>query len=267
MNTQKITVFMNKIARTLGDKSPEILTGLGVAGLVTTVIFTARGTIKACEIVEEERYDREQAFTNGPEDAIYEDLSKKEIVQLTWKCYVPTVVMGGASIACIIGAHSVSARRNAALASLYSLSESALKEYKDKVKETIGEKKESQIREKLAEDKLMANPVDKANVTITGKGDTLCFDVLSGRYFKSSMEAIRKAENDFNQQLLSGDYCLSLNELYGFMSLDYIGLGEDIGWTANRMLRFNFVSKLASNGTPCLVVDYDVRPSADFHNF
>lgn len=268
MNTQKIVKLIDKTAKILNDKSPEILTGFGVAGLITTVVLTARGTIQACEIVAEEEETRQAAFDkNAPDDAIYPEMSKLDIAKLTWKCYIPTVIMSGTSIACIIGAHNVSARRAAALSSLYSLSESALNEYKEKTKDLLGEKKESQLREKLAEDRLSANPVEKSTIIETGRGDTLCYEVMSGRYFKSSMEAIRRAENDFNQQLLGGDYCLSLNELYGLLGLDYIGLGEEVGWTANRMLRFNFLSKLASNGTPCLVVDYDVRPGADFHDF
>ena len=96
--------------------------------------------------------------------------------------------MGGLTIACIISAHTVNHKRNAALASLYSLTEKSLREYQAKVIETIGKNKERQVRNAVAEQNIKENPVSTKEVKITGKGETLCYDAISGRYFKSDVE-------------------------------------------------------------------------------
>ena len=54
---------------------------------------------------------------------------------------------------------SVNARRTAALATAYSLSESALKEYQEKVIETIGGEKNRAYGIRLRRDKLKRDPV------------------------------------------------------------------------------------------------------------
>lgn len=50
--------------------------------------------------------------------------------QFTWQCYLPAAIMGGLTIACAI---SINLCHNAALASVYSLTELALKENQAKV--------------------------------------------------------------------------------------------------------------------------------------
>lgn len=183
-----------------------------------------------------------------------------------WICYIPAAVTGTVSIACLIGANSVNARRNAALATAYTLSESALKEYQEKVIETIGEKKEQAVRDALAKDKLEQNPVTNREVIITERGDTLCFDVVSGRYFKSDIEKLKKAVNELNRQMRDEMY-ISLNEFYYEIGLSGIGIGDDLGWNIdNGYIEPSFSSQLSENGTPCLVIGYHVEPRYDFRN-
>ena len=89
-------------------------------------------------------------------------LKKKEIVKLTWECYIPTAAVGLSTIACIIGAHNIHLRRNAALASLYSLTESAFKEYQSKVVETIGKNKELKVRDDVVSDTMTLRRSEKS---------------------------------------------------------------------------------------------------------
>ena len=106
-----------------------------------------------------------------------------DIVKLTWKVFIPPILMGATSIACIIGANSINTSRNAALAALYSLSETAFREYKNKVIEEIGRNKELKIRDDITKDQINNNPMRDRTVIITGNGDVLCYDKLSDRYF------------------------------------------------------------------------------------
>lgn len=237
--------------------SPEILTGIGIAGMITTTVLAVRATPKALQLIEEKKN----------EDWV-DELSPLEVVKTAWKPYVPAAVTGVASVACLIGASSVNAKRNAALATAYKLSETALSEYREKVIETIGEKKEKAVRDKVAEERVKKNPVSKSEVIVTNNGTTLCFDPISARYFKSSIDKIKRAENELNKQMLhdiSG--YVSLNDFYDELGLDHTSVGDDLGWNVDRLIDISFSSQLNDNGEPSVVLDYLVAPKYDFYKF
>ncbi len=242
-----------KSVRTAMKKhSPEILTGIGIAGMVTTVVMAVRATPKALVLMEEKK-----------EEYGADKLTVKETVEAAWRCYIPAAVVGTASIACLIGASSTNFHRNAALATAYTLSESTLKEYQKKVVETVGEKKEQTIRESVSKEKMNANPVREIILTEKG-GNTICYDVLSGRYFKSDRDKIMQAMNKLNRQMRDETY-VTLNEFYYELGLDGTKMGDMLGWNIDKgYIDLNFSSHLDANGTPCLVIDYQVAPVYDY---
>lgn len=235
--------------------SPEILTGIGIAGMITTTVMAVRATPKALILIEERK-----------EEIGAEKLEAMDMVKTTWACYIPAAITGTLSVACLIGASSVNARRNAALATAYTLSESALKDYQGKVIEMFGEKKNEAVKDAVAKDKVEKNPVVTREVIITEKGNTLCYDAISGRYFKSDIEKIKKAECELNRQMLDDMY-VSLNDFYYEIGLDSVKLGDELGWNVDSgYIDLSFSSQLASDGTPCLVIDYSIAPRYDYRN-
>lgn len=257
MGKTNLATIAKDIRKFASKRSPEILTGIGIAGMITTTILAVRATPKALELIEEKK-----------EEESIDELSSFEVVKVAWKPYIPAMVTCVASTACLIGASSVNTKRNAALATAYKLSETALSEYRDKVVETIGEKKERIVRDKVAEERVKKNPVSKNEVIVTGNGKTLCFDPISGRYFMCSIETIKKAENTLNKQMLhdiSG--YVSLNEFYDELGLDHTSVGNDLGWNTNQLIDINFSSQLNDNGEPSVVLDYLVAPKYDYYKF
>lgn len=235
--------------------SPEILTGIGIAGMITTTVMAVRATPKALILIEERK-----------EEIGAEKLEAMDMVKTAWACYIPAAITGTLSVACLIGASSVNARRNAALATAYTLSESALKDYQGKVIEMFGDKKNEAVKDAVAKDKVEKNPVITREVIITEKGNTLCYDAISGRYFKSDIEKIKKAECELNRQMLDDMY-VSLNDFYYEIGLDSVKLGDELGWNVDSgYIDLSFSSQLASDGTPCLVIDYSVAPRYDYRN-
>lgn len=240
---------------TMAKHSPEILTGIGIAGMVATTVLAVRATPKALALLEDKKLETDH-------------ISAVDTVKTTWKCYIPAAVTGVTSIACLIGANSVNARRSAALATAYSLSQTALTEYKNKVVETIGEKKEQVIRDSIAKDKLENDPVRSNEVIITDKGTTLCYDGIFGRYFKSDIDTIKRAVNAINRKMVSGEMYVSLNEFYDEIGLSPIPIGYDLGWNLDDgTIEVDFTSQLAEDGTPCLVILYNVNPKYGYSNF
>lgn len=249
MKKNVLCTWSKKLLGSVKRRSPELLLGLGLFGMGTTVVMAVKATPKAMRLLEEQKQKTPDA-----------KVPVKEVVKATWKCYIPAAVTGVTSAACILGSHHISHKRGAVLATAYSLSQTALQEYQSKVIETVGEKKERSIRDDIAKDKLVQTPVTDKEVIVTKKGDTLCFDSISGRYFKSDMETIKRVENELNRRMRN-EMFISLNDFYQEIGLDGIPLGYGLGWNIEQgYIDIFFSSQLAADGTPCLVIEHRVAP-------
>lgn len=258
MSKPNISTIMKGAQVWMSKHSPEILTGLGIAGMITTAVLAVKATPKALKLIDEKKAELDLE----PD----EKLTAVETVKAAWKPYIPAVVTGAVSTGCLIGASSVSLRRNAALAAAYHLSETALTEYKEKVVETIGRNKEKSIRHKIDQDRIEKNPPVDKEIILTGDGDTLCLDYHSGRYFKTSIDKLKKIENELNAKLLREDY-ISLNDFYDELGLSFTQMGDDLGWRAeDGLIEFEFSTQLAMN-QPCLVLSYSIAPKHDYDRF
>ena len=264
--------FIRGAKISISKHSPEILTGIGIAGMITTTFLAVRATPKALELIEEKKDELnnkqvEERLDKNGDLRDYKEITKlkfPDLFKATWKCYIPAAVTSVVSIACLVGASSVHIKRNAVHDTTYKLSETALTEYKEKVIETIGEKKEEVIRDKVNKDRIEKNPVSKNNVIITDKGNTLCYDHMSGRYFKSDIDKINKAVNVINNLILH-DFYASLNDLYSELGLYTVSLGDKLGWNSDMgLIEVEFSSQLADDGTPCLVMDFNKAPKYDY---
>ncbi len=240
----------------ISKNSPVILTSVAASGVLATAIFSAKGHLKAVEIIEKN--------TGYNHDGIMEVPLKLEAVKLTWKCYIPAGVCAGVAIGSIIALNRVHTRRNASLAAVYSITETAFKEYQNKVAETIGKNKEQAIRDDINHDRVQRNPKSVNEIFITGKGEHTCYDSLSGRYFKSDVEKIRQLINTLNYRMRSEMY-IGLNDFYDEIGLAPTRLGEDLGWNMdNGEIRVSFSTQLADDGAPCLVLNYEVVPKFSY---
>lgn len=258
MNKPNLAKFFGDARLAIEKHSPEILLGIGIAGMITTTVLAVRATPRALVRIEEKKQE------------LHEDqLTPVETIKATWKCYIPVIVTGVTSTACLIGSHSVQARRTAAFATAYKLSETALTEYREKVVKTLGEKKEKTIREEIAGDKVDQYPVSKSTVYVTNTGSTLCLDPLAQRYFTSDINRIKKVQNDLNERMLTDVFgYVSLNDFYTELGLDPIDIGYDIGWSVSKgKIDIDFGSRLTDEGQPCLVLEYQVAPQWGYDKY
>jgi hypothetical protein len=261
MNNNALTKIARDVRHTLSKHSPEILIGLGITGMVTTTVLAVKATPKALRLMEERKRELD-----------VEKLTPAETVKTTWKCYVPAAISGATSIASIVCSNSVNARRNAALATAYKLAESAHNEYRAKVIETIGEKKERAVRDKVSEEQVKNNPVTHTEVIVTGKGKTLFFDPLSHRYFYSTIEQLRRAENNLNWQINTDpfDAGVTVNDFYSELGLPGTMTGDSLGWNlqTGKVDIYTSAQKVEDDeeheGEPCLVINFNNAPRYDF---
>lgn len=150
MNKQKVPKFAKGLKLSLAKHSPEIY-GIGIAGMITSTFLAVKATPKALILIEKKKEELNNAYFDRKMDEDgdlrdYDEVTKlkfSDTIKTTWKCYIPAAVTTAVSISCLIGASTVHIKRNAVLATAYQLSETALTEYREKVVETIGEKKKS----------------------------------------------------------------------------------------------------------------------------
>lgn len=249
-----ISKLIETSKKKLSDNAPEIMIGFGLAGMLTSTIMAVKATPKAMAIIEEE------------EDYLNRELTKIEKAKLVWKPYVPAALGYCASTALIIGANNVNSKRSAMFAGAYKLSEQTLATYRDKVIETIGEEKEREISDKVARDKVKEARQTSyhANEVIYGTGQCLCYDPISGRYFNSDMDKIRKVENDLNYRLMK-ENMISLNEFYTELGMECTDMGFKYGWNIDEgLIEVRFTSTITDDNKLCLVVTFARSPRLDF---
>jgi hypothetical protein len=260
MSKPDIAAIFKNIKMAVDKHSPEILTGIGIAGMITTTILAVRATPKALDLIENRRDEL------GLEPR--EELHPAEVVKATWKCYVPAAVTCAVSAACLIGASSVNLKRNAALMTAYNLSTTALAEYKDKVIETIGEKKDQHIRNSIAEESAQKNPANNSAIIVTDKGNTRFMDDVTKRRFTSDIETIKRIVNELNRRMLHRDDYVSLNDFYYEVGLEGCEVGDELGWNvSDGLIEIDFHAIVDTDGVPCIVLDYQIAPKRGFNRW
>lgn len=240
------------------DNSPSILTALAITGVVTTAILTGKATFRAAEILAEERVARDGRDKTPC-------ITTQEKVKILWKNYIPAASAGVLTIACVVGANHIGTRRAAAVAAAFTISERAFEEYKDKVIERIGEKPEQKIRDEIAQAEIDRTPYVNNPVVVVGDGQVLCFDAFSGRYFNSTMETLRKAENDINFQILHNMYA-TLDEFYELIGLKSTLTSQEVGWNTQNLMDLRHSAVMSDDGRPCLSISYNYKPTRGFRN-
>lgn len=245
-----------KTVRTLDHNSPAILTGLAVAGVVSTVALAVKATFEV-----KEEIDRYESKSNG----LWIKASGKEKFQIGWPHFLPTAAMGAVTIACIIGAQSINSKRNAALVGGYSLIETAYREYREKMVETLGPNKEQKARDEIAQERVSDNPPPD-QVVILGREESMFYDTYSDRYFMCDMNTILKAQNTIVEQCLNEMYA-SVNDFYREIGLPTTGLGEEFGWTSDpsHKLILEFSATITKDDRPAIVINYKNLPIAGYY--
>lgn len=253
MTLNRIFKVLEKL---IADNSPNILTGFGVAGVATTAFLTGKATFRAADLIAKET--REARRSTG--DTGFEFHNKYK-VKLVWKEYIPAIGTGIFTVASVIAANRIGTRRAAAMAAAYSISEKAFGEYREKVVERLGEKKEIDIRDDIAQDRVNRGSKE---IVVIGPGNILCFDSMTGRYFESTMETLRKAQNDLNHQILHDSYA-TLHDFYKLIGLPPTKYSQEVGWTDANLLDIQFSTCLSADNRPCISIDYSSYPVRDYY--
>lgn len=251
---------MNKLLsqskRFLKRNSSTILTCIGAAGVIATTVTAVKATPKAMSLIQ------------NAEEEKGEKLTKLEVVQVAGPVYIPSIMIGASTIACIFGANALNKRNQAALMSAYALVDNSFKEYKNKVSELYGEETDMRIREELAKDKYEESGI------VAEDEKQLFYDEYSKRYFNSTMEDVTKAEYNLNRALALSDYAC-LNEFYDLLGLPRTDYGDDLGWSVFQLVEmywhswidFHHEKVVMDDGLECYIITMVHPPEDDFTDY
>jgi hypothetical protein len=205
----------------------------------------------------DEHYRRQESQEVRP-------FATREKVELVWTHYIPAAVTGVATVACIVGANRIGNKRAAAMAAAYTIVERNFSEYRDKVVERTSKLKEQKIHDEIAQDNVTRHPPNDREVIITDTGDVLCCDAFTRRYFVSSMEKLKKGQNDLNYQLLNDSYA-SLSDFYNLIGLPTTSYSDEVGWKADKLLELEFSTTMTDDQRPCISMDFNTVPVRDYY--
>ena len=257
---------MNKLLRNTKvfwkRNGSTILTCAGAVGVVTTGIMAVKATPKALKLIEEAKEEKG------------EDLTTLEIVRVAGPSYIPTILIGVSTIACIFGANVLNQRNQAALASAYALLDSSFKEYKETLKELYGEEAHQNIMDHIAIEKAKEVGVHGSYFATTCDltADERCgepvlfYEEYSNRYFEATIEQVINAEYHLNRNYILRGYSY-LNELYEFLGLETTDYGSVLGWTptdeGEYWLEFNHRKVTLDDGLECYILEMPFEPKYD----
>ena len=226
-------------------------------GTTGTAILAGRGGFKAAKLIdaEDRRVYMEQDGHGG--------LDTVDKVKIAWPLFLPAAGMGTVTIVSIIMAHRVSSSQLAAMATLYAATDDRFKEYREQVVEKFGPTKEQRVHDDAVQEHINKNPHNE--VFVIGSGEVLCLDRFSGRYFRSSVDRIKKAENALNHSITLYDYA-DLSSFYLDIGLPRTGYSDNMGWNSANPLDVRYSTGMsADDSQPCIAIDFVSHPRTDFH--
>lgn len=230
---------------------PGFLLGGGIGLLLSAVASAYVLGPLAKEAVEEEK-----------ERQGVDRLSAKDMIKTAGPYMAPTVAMAVVGTACVVKGDKLNIDNGAAALAAYTLLERSDREYKEKTLELVGEKKEKRIREEIAQDRVKNNPVSQNSVMVTGYGDYLCYDAYSDRYFKSTIDKMKRVETDLDGRLLGQGYqalegFVSLNELYYELGMKGVDHGDTLGWSLKKgYIQMKHHAVITDDNQACIVMTF-----------
>jgi len=248
--------LLSKSQKFLKRNSSTLLTCIGAAGVVATAVTAVKATPKALMLLDHAKEEKG------------EELTKFEVVKIAGPVYIPSIVLGASTIACMFGANILNKRGQASLMSAYALADSSYKDYRKKVDELYGEEAGEKIRAGIAKDKYEARPVEV-------HGDNrLYYDFYSGRYFEATPAFVKTAEYELNKKLVMDD-CVYLNEWYYLINLEPLDHGLDFGWSTcansdmywQTWIDFHHETVVMDDGLECIIISFNQEPYSDFEDY
>ena len=275
MNTElvnKMTRTFHKVGFKLKKHSPEILVAAGVIGTVTSAVMACKATLKVNDVIDETKETIEtihdcigKGLKTADGEEYTQEVANKDLtivyIQTGWKfakLYGPAVLLGAASIGCMVGSNQILRKRNIALGAAFTAMDKSFKEYRGRVIEKFGKDLDRELRFNTK-----AKQIEEAVVDENGKESTVIktveivdpnvtHSIYSVVFCEGNTGWTKNAELNkvflLQQQNYANDKLrlngvLTLNEVYDMIGAPRTAYGQLAGWvyTEDSSVGDNFV--------------------------
>lgn len=247
---------LNKMKFKVQKHSPEILSAVGVVGVVAGGVMACKATLKLNDILDDadnqlnliketaadEKYAEQYSAEDAKKDtAIVYVQSGVRIIKL----YLPALAVGAAGVGSLLAANNILRKRNAALGAAYATVDKSFKEYRKRVAERFGEEVEKEIRYNIKAEEFEKTEVDKKGKEKTVKEEVKVvqnpydvsdyarfFDECSSYWTKDPEYNLMflKSQQNYANDVLKVKGHLFLNEVYDMLGLQRTKAGQVVGW-------------------------------------
>lgn len=255
----KVTRSVNKIGWKFKKHSPEILVTVGVIGIVASTVMACKSTTKVNDIVDEAKetidkiHDAVENHKHTSDGEEYtQEIADKDLsivyIQTGWKfvkLYGPAVVLGIASVGCIVGSNRILNKRNAALAAAFTAVDNSFKEYRGRVIDRFGKELDRELRFGIKAKDVEVTTTDEngeektETQSVNVVDPNLAHDIYSIIWCEGNTGWTKNPELNkvflIQQQNYANDKLrlngvLTLNEVYDMLGVQRTGYGQIAGW-------------------------------------
>lgn len=250
-----VTRALHKVGFVLKKHSPEILTAVGVVGTVTSAVMACKATTKVSTILAETKdsVDKIHEVANNPDfkDQYTEEDSKKDLTIVYAqtglkfvKLYGPAVLLGAASLACMLTSHKILRTRNVALAAAYATVDQGFKEYRGRVIDRFGKELDRELKYNIKAKEIEEVVVDEDGTETVVKRTVDVADPNTysqyARFFDDgcagwdkdpeyNLAFLLRQQSYANDKLKAQGY-LFLNDVYDMLGIPKTKAGHVVGW-------------------------------------
>ncbi len=245
--------FGNKALLQLDKHSPQILVGLGIATGVAATGLAVYSTLKVDKVVDHHQNKmadiaRKAKQAEQDDELVYEDRAKKHDKAMVYvetgaeltRLYMPTILLTGVSVACVLSAHHILDKRYTAAAAAFTAVSKEFSDYRSRVRKQFGEEKERDIYQGIVEKEVVDDETGETKTERTYDESTVDKDELS-RFFDEysiywdknnpdqNIAHIRSVLHQANDQLYANGH-LFLNDVYRMLGIADSKEGAVLGW-------------------------------------
>ena len=235
---------------------PKVLSGLSCIGVLATAYLSAKGGAKSKKTLE------------YAADVKNSELTIKEEIMLSWKHYIPASIAAGVTLATIISSFCLAERTQASLLAAYAVLDRTYKRYQNEIRKEFGEEAHAKIIQRVIPEAEQTDVYGECLGEICNNSFDVreelrtFYDAYSGKYFKSTIGQVLRAELNLNRNFTLG-WEVPLAQWYEFNGIEPPANAEKYFWTQESGLSFiDFVhsSTTTDDGFECCVIEFAFDP-------
>jgi hypothetical protein len=184
-----------------------VLNFVAVLGVGLTMISAIKDTTKACKLINDE-------------------MSFKDKVKTSWKCYIPSSIVAASTMLCIMYSDYTTMNQKITLLNALMTVQNNYSNLRTSVNEVCNKETKEEILKNTIREKV------PKNIYIEQTGEKIFWEEYTGKFFTSTIDNVLKAEYLFNKQLSIVGYA-SLNDFYDLLGISKTEAGEILGWSVH----------------------------------